>query len=77
VHTESLRGGYTSYELESRLLMGTIEVDSGRITSGRFRLEAFIKDAHHKNFNLIARETQTVLGPPTRLDSDASRASVK
>jgi hypothetical protein len=45
VKTEFLRDGYTSYELESRLLMGKIELDSERITSGRSRLEALIKDA--------------------------------
>jgi tetratricopeptide (TPR) repeat protein len=77
VKTQSLRGGYTSYELESRLLMGKIELNSEPITSGRSRLEALIKDAQRKNFNLIAREAQTALGPPTHLDSDTSRANVR
>jgi len=55
-----------SYELESRLLMGKIELNSERITSGRSRLEALIKDAQSKNFNLIVREAQTALVTPTR-----------
>jgi hypothetical protein len=66
VETESLRGGYTSYELESRLLMGKIELNSERSTSGRSRLEALVKDAQSKSFNLIAREAQVALDTPTR-----------
>ena len=66
VKTESLRGGYMSYELESRLLMGKIELNSERITSGRSRLEALIKDAQSTSFNLIVREAQTALVTPTR-----------
>jgi hypothetical protein len=77
VKTEALRGGYTSYELESRLLLGKIELNSEPITSGRSRLKALIKEAQSKNFNLIAREAQTALGPTTHLDSDTSRAKVR
>jgi eukaryotic-like serine/threonine-protein kinase len=62
-NAESRRDGYAGYELESRLLMGKIELSSGRITSGQSRLEALLKDAQHRNFNLIAREAQTALSP--------------
>ena len=66
VKTDSLRDGYTSYELESRLMIGKIELNSERVISGRSRLEALIKDAHSKSFNLVAREAQTALTTPTR-----------
>jgi hypothetical protein len=56
VRTESSRGGYLSVELESSLLMGRIEIESGKAASGRARLENLRKVAKAKTFNLIARQ---------------------
>ena len=61
VQAEMLQGGFGGYELESRLFMGEIEINSGRVASGRARLEALEKDAQQKNFNLVARKAQIAL----------------
>jgi tetratricopeptide (TPR) repeat protein len=61
VHAEAERGGYVAYELESRLFLGEVEVDSGRKTSGRSRLETLQRDAQRKNFALIARKAKADL----------------
>jgi serine/threonine protein kinase/Tfp pilus assembly protein PilF len=61
VQAEMLQGGFGGYELESRLFMGEIEISSGRVASGRARLEAMEKDAQQKNFNLLARKAQLQL----------------
>lgn len=62
VHADSVRNGYVTYELESRLLTGEVEVNSGRKTAGRSRLEGVEKDAQSKNFALIARQAHAALG---------------
>lgn len=61
VHAESARAGYVVYELESRLLLGEVEINSGRMASGRARLAKLQRDAQSKDFNLIARKAQTAL----------------
>jgi serine/threonine protein kinase/tetratricopeptide (TPR) repeat protein len=60
-HAEAARGGYVANELWSRLLMGEVEINSGRKPSGRSRLETLQKDAESKNFALIARKARTAL----------------
>jgi serine/threonine protein kinase len=61
LQAEIRQGGFGGYELESRLIMGEIELNSDRVASGRARLEALEKDAQRKNFGLIARKTQLQL----------------
>lgn len=61
VRAETARSGYVAYELESRLLMGEIEINSGRKAAGRSRLEGLQKDAQSKSFGLIARKARTGL----------------
>jgi eukaryotic-like serine/threonine-protein kinase len=61
VNAEATRGGYVAYELETRLLMGDIEIKSGRKASGRSRLETLQKDAQSKQFALTARKARSAL----------------
>jgi hypothetical protein len=61
LQAEIRQGGFGGYELESRLFMGEIEINSGRVASGHARLEALEKDAQQKSFSLIARKTQLQL----------------
>jgi eukaryotic-like serine/threonine-protein kinase len=61
LRAEVLHDGFGGYELESRLFMGEIEINSGRVAFGRARLEALEKDAQHRNFDLIARRTRSEL----------------
>jgi eukaryotic-like serine/threonine-protein kinase len=53
---EIRQGGFGGYKLESLLLVGQIELNSGRPASGRVRLEGLEKDAQQKNFSLVARK---------------------
>ena len=61
VRAETLQSGYGGFELESGLLMGEIEISSGRIVSGRARLETLERDAQSKGFALIARKARAAL----------------
>jgi len=61
LQAEIRQGGFGGYELESRLFMGEIELNSGRVASGRARLEALDKDAQQKSFSLIARKARLQL----------------
>ncbi len=61
VNSEAARSGYVPDEMASRLLMGEIEINSGKKASGRARLEGLQKDAQSKSFGLIARKAQTGL----------------
>ena len=61
INAASLQNGYVGYELESRLLMGKVEIKSGRIVSGRARLERLENDAQHKDFILIAHKARAAL----------------
>jgi hypothetical protein len=58
---EAARSGYVGNELETRLLMGDIEIKSGRKASGRSRLETLQKDAQSKQFGLTARKARSAL----------------
>jgi serine/threonine protein kinase/tetratricopeptide (TPR) repeat protein len=61
LQAEIRQGGFDGYELESRLFMGEIELNSGRPASGRARLEALEKEAQQKNFSLVARKAHLQL----------------
>jgi len=61
IHTESVHRGYLPVEMESSLFIGRIEMDSGKVASGRLRLENLGKIAKDKNFNLIARQAENTL----------------
>ena len=61
VHAEAVQKGYVGDELESGLLMGVFEINSGRIPEGRSRLQALRKTARAKNFLLIARKAKASL----------------
>ena len=61
VHADAVRNGYVTYELESRLETGEVEINSGKKTAGRSRLEGVEKDAQSRNFAFIAREAHAAL----------------
>lgn len=56
VLAEATKFGYVPYELEVRLAIGEIEIQSGKASTGRPHLEALAKDARAKGFLLIARK---------------------
>ncbi|HVO60996.1 MAG TPA: serine/threonine-protein kinase [Terriglobales bacterium] len=58
LHAEALQTGYATYEFESRLFIGEIELNSGKVASGRSRLEVLEKDAQSKGFSLIAHKAR-------------------
>jgi tetratricopeptide (TPR) repeat protein/TolB-like protein/predicted Ser/Thr protein kinase len=51
---EATKHGFVGYELEARLALGEIEINSGRIAGGRNDLQALERDAKAKGFLLIA-----------------------
>jgi serine/threonine protein kinase/tetratricopeptide (TPR) repeat protein len=53
---ETRKLGYVSYELESILVMGEIEINSGNVPAGKTRLEALEKQATAKGFRLVAQK---------------------
>jgi eukaryotic-like serine/threonine-protein kinase len=53
---EANRTGFVEYQLETRLALGEIETESGKIAAGHARLAALQKDAAAKGFLLIARK---------------------
>ena len=61
VRSEASRGGYVSYELESRLVMGEIEIASGKGAAGRSWLARLQKDAQSKDFAFIARRAKEAI----------------
>ena len=61
VHADAVRNGYVGYELESLLVTGEVEINSGKKTAGRAELEGVQKDAQRRNFALIAREARVAL----------------
>ena len=61
INAATLQTGHVGYQLESRLLMGEVEITSGRMASGRARLERLENDAEHKDFILIAHKARAVL----------------
>jgi tetratricopeptide (TPR) repeat protein len=60
-HAEAARSGYVADEMEIRLLMGEVEIKSGRKASGRSRLNTLQKDAQSKQFALTARKARSAI----------------
>ncbi|MGA9671390.1 MAG: tetratricopeptide repeat protein, partial [Terracidiphilus sp.] len=59
---QASRDGYFGYELKSELLLGEIEITSGKVSSGMLRLKRLQAQSQAASFNLIAREAKTALG---------------
>jgi tetratricopeptide (TPR) repeat protein len=64
---EAAKHGFVGYELEARLGIGEIEINSGRIASGRTDLQALKRDAKAKGFLLIARKAAAAADKGTRV----------
>ena len=63
VRSQASRFGYASFELESRLQLGRVELKSGRLETARARLTQLQSDAKARGFPLIARKAaQTLQG---------------
>jgi tetratricopeptide (TPR) repeat protein len=58
--SEAKTYGYVGYELESRLALGKIEIQSGHVQDGRSRLAALERDARAKGFSFIARKAAEI-----------------
>jgi len=58
VLAEATRYGYLSYQFETRLALGEVEMTSGHAAAGRAWLEALEKDALAKGFIRIARKAK-------------------
>jgi len=56
------RMGYVGLELEARLRLGRLELQSGKEGAGRARLAQLKQDAQAKNFLLVARKATEALG---------------
>jgi serine/threonine protein kinase/tetratricopeptide (TPR) repeat protein len=61
LHVETSSHGYANYELEARLRLGVLELQSGKVSAGQGRLEQLQKDAQAKGFLLIARKATAAL----------------
>jgi tetratricopeptide (TPR) repeat protein len=57
---ESTRLGYIGYQFETRLVLGEIEMRSGKTAAGRAGLAALENEATAKNFLLMARKAHAV-----------------
>ena len=53
---ETRKFGFVSYELESKLALGEIEIGAGKAAAGKARLEVLEKEASAKGFHLIAQK---------------------
>jgi tetratricopeptide (TPR) repeat protein len=53
---KATKSGYVGYQLESRLALEEIELESGKSAASRARLQQLQKDAKEKGFDLIARK---------------------
>ena len=58
---EVRRHHYVNYELEIRLLLGEMELQSNKIDDGRAHLSSLEQDARSTGFLLIARKAATAL----------------
>jgi hypothetical protein len=58
---QASRDDYLNYEPKSQLLLGKIELATGKVSSARLRLRHLQTQSQAANFNLIAREAKTVL----------------
>ncbi len=54
--SEYLKAGCVQCQFDTRLALGEVEMNSGRIAAGRARLHSLEKDARDKGFLLIARQ---------------------
>jgi len=54
VLADAKKVGYIPYQFEARLVLGQVEMQSGKVVAGRSRLSALEKEARAKDFNLIA-----------------------
>jgi hypothetical protein len=61
LHVEISSHGYANYELEARLRLGELDLQSGTVSAGQARLEQLQKDARAKGFLLIARKATAAL----------------
>jgi len=61
VRAQASKFGYVSYDLESRLQLGRVELKSGKLESGRGRLSQLQSDAKAQGFPLIARKAAQTL----------------
>ena len=59
---ETRRRGFVNYELETRLRLGELELQSNKKSAGRLRLKQLSRDAQSKSFRLIARKANVALG---------------
>ena len=53
---KATKSGYVGYQLESRLALEEIELESGKSATSGARLQQLQKDAKEKGFDLIARK---------------------
>ena len=58
---QASRDGYLGYELKAELLLGQIEISTGKVSSGKLRMKRLQAKSQAANFNLIAREAKTAL----------------
>jgi serine/threonine protein kinase/tetratricopeptide (TPR) repeat protein/TolB-like protein len=61
VRAEASRYGYAVYEMEARLKLGQLEIESGKANAGKARLEKVVHDAQAKGVLLIARKAKATL----------------
>jgi len=62
---EAMKSGFADYQLEARLALGEIEMQSGNPSAGRSRLDALEKDARVRGFLLIARKAAAASRTPS------------
>jgi len=58
---EATTAGFVDYGLQARLILGEIQMSSGRKAEGRACLTALEREAVHKGFNLIAQQATAAL----------------
>lgn len=54
--TKATMSGYVGYQLESRLILGEVDLKSGKSLSTRVRLKQLHKEANDRGFHLIAHK---------------------
>jgi len=62
VRAEAADRGYIGYELRARLLLGELELRSGKTRAGQARLQQLQSEAQQKGFLLIARKAARARG---------------
>lgn len=56
--SEAQKAGFYGLQLDARLALGEIEVQSGEVAVGRMRLEALEGEASTRGYGLIARKAK-------------------